>query len=268
MSADVTMTIALDGNVPLEEFARTIGKFNELVKALSEEVGAPTLDWIIDDLQISSAIATIRAENATEKAQEVVAAYAEIGDALAFGRPVKYSAIIKQAAQNIVNIKDARIKSVRFETPSREATIETSPGRIIEFPAVPEDGKEPAKPNNHTSSTAALFDEALIYSIAGKSSYGGIHGRVQSLNNRGNLRFTIYDLFYDKAINCYMAEHNKELLRDIWGKMAVVEGMITRDFKTGRPLAIRQVKNITPQPEPSLTTQYLAPETRFLLSFC
>jgi hypothetical protein len=92
--------------------------------------------------------------------------------------------------------------------------------------------------------------------IALAPSLGGIQGRVQSLSNRGGLRFTVYDLLYDRAVGCYVAEGKEELLRNIWGKLAVVEGMITRDPVNGRPLSIRQVSNITPIPDPSSAHEY------------
>jgi hypothetical protein len=33
-------------------------------------------------------------------------------------------------------------------------------------------------------------------------------------------------------------------MRDAWGRVVVVEGLVTRDAETGRPLEIRQVKNV------------------------
>ena len=65
-----TVTLALDGDVPLEEFARTMGRFAELVNALSEEVGSPGLDWVVDDLQVSSAVATVRSPSDLQAARK------------------------------------------------------------------------------------------------------------------------------------------------------------------------------------------------------
>jgi hypothetical protein len=63
------------------------------------------------------------------------------------------------------------------------------------------------------------------------------------------LRFTLFDLFYDKAVSCYFAEGKQELIRDMWGQLAVVEGIISRDPVTGRPLSIRQVNTVMPLAE-------------------
>jgi hypothetical protein len=69
------------------------------------------------------------------------------------------------------------------------------------------------------------------------------------LTNRGSLRFTLYDLLNDKAVSCYFSEGKQELIRDMWGKLAIVEGIVSRDPINGRPLVIRQVNNLTPLDE-------------------
>jgi hypothetical protein len=242
MIAD-TLTIILDGEVPLEEFSRTITSFFELVKALSDEVGTPGLDWVLDDLQVSSAVATIRAPNDPQSAEKVVNAYAEVGHALETNTPMEFSPRVRSAARKVVSIRDARVRSVRFETSLREATVKTAPDRTVEQPPLEMPVLVPATVPKQVPSRPKI-------AVAAPPSLGGIHGRVQALSNRGGLRFTIYDLLYDKAIGCYIAEGKEELLRNIWGKLAVVEGMITRDPVSGRPLSIRQVTNITPLPDP------------------
>ena len=251
MAAD-TLTIILDGEVPLGEFARTIESFYELVKALSDEVGTPGLDWVLDDLQISSAVATIRASGDQQAAGKVVNAYADVGHALEVDAPIGFSSPVRSAARKVVSIRDARVKAVRFETAFREATVRI--GRPEkEPPEEPQFIQEIVTPN---APQPAVEERVIIRPnlvIASPPSLGGIQGRVQALSNRGGLRFTIYDLLYDKAVSCYMADGKEELLRNVWGKLAVVEGMITRDPQSGRPLSIRQVSNITPLREPNPT---------------
>lgn len=247
-----TLTIILEGEVPLAEFARTIESFYELVKALSDEVGTPDLDWVLDDLQFSSAVATVRAPQNPQSAEKVVNAYAEVGASLESQEPIRYSPRVRLAARKVVSISDSRVRSVRFETSTREATVRVGRPLYIE-PETPSVEAEPvAEP------TAFPLIKAL--NIAPQASLGGLQGRVQVLSNRGGLRFTMYDLLYDKAVSCYVAEGKEELLRDVWGKLAVVEGQITRDPLTGRPLAIRQVSNITPvaDPEPAARMYELA----------
>jgi hypothetical protein len=76
-------------------------------------------------------------------------------------------------------------------------------------------------------------------------AYGGIEGRVQTLSSRGSLRFTLYDLLHDRAVSCYLASGAEETMRDVWGKLALVEGWVKRDAQTGRPITVRQIRNVT-----------------------
>ena len=82
-----------------------------------------------------------------------------------------------------------------------------------------------------------------------KPAYGALAGRIQTLTNRATLRFTLFDDLYDRAVSCYIQEGHEDILRAVWGKRAIVEGLISRDPQSGRPLSIRGVSNIRPIPE-------------------
>ncbi len=246
---DDTITIALDGEIPLGEFARTIGRFAELVSALSEDAGSPELDWVIDDLQVSSAIATARALSDPQAAEQVARDYAAVGTALENHTPVQVSPRVRRAVNKIISIRDRRVKAVRFETAQRDAVIPTSqdsPPRLLVFPKA------------KTAAAVGTVSELLAIKApaTAASSFGAIQGRVQALSNRGALRFTVYDLLYDKAVGCYIAEGKEELLRNAWGRLAFIEGLITRDPLNGRPLAIRQVRSIALLDEPPSAPNY------------
>ena len=75
-------------------------------------------------------------------------------------------------------------------------------------------------------------------------SLGTIRGRVETLSHRKHLRFTLYDLATDKAVGCYLHPHDEEQMRDAWGRVADVAGLVTRDATTGRPLTIRRVTSV------------------------
>jgi hypothetical protein len=234
-----TITIALDGEIPLSEFARTIGSFYELVRALSDETGNPSLDWVLDDLQVSSAVATIRAAKDPRSAEIVANAYVEVGQSLENHVPIKHTVRVQQAARKLVSIRDYRVKAIRFETPVREVVYKVQVQGMVNSP----------EPSLALAGDEDKAQDQPRLAIARATALGGVQGRIQALSNRGGLRFTIYDLFHDKAIGCYVAEGKDELLRNMWGKLATVEGVITRDPFTGRPLSIRQISNITPLPE-------------------
>ena len=211
---DDTVTFALDGDVQLEEFARTMGRFAELVNALSEEVGSPGLDWVVDDLQVSSAVATVRSSSDTQAAEKVVHAYTAVGSALENHTPVEVSRRVRRAVNKVVSIQDKRVRAVRFETAEKDSVIPMGhgePPRLLPAP-------------RSKATTAMEGSLGTLAVITPSPSFGAIQGRIQTLSNRGALRFTVYDLLYDKAVGCYIFEGKEELLRNAWGRLAFVEG--------------------------------------------
>lgn len=239
--ADNTVTLVLDGEVPLSEFAKAIANFSELVKALSAESGAPSLEWMIQDLSVSSALASAMALGEEKVVEAVITSYENVAQALESDADIPYSEPVRTAAKKIVSIDDyRRIPTVRFETARRESIVRVRPPRSADVKA--------------TADVITLEREvAPLPQLAARPAlpaYGGVQGRIQTLTTRGGLRFTLYDLLYDKAVSCYLAEDRKDILRDLWGSLAVVEGFVTRDPVTGRPLSIRQVAEITPIREP------------------
>ena len=215
-----------------------MGLFAELVNALSEEVGSPGLDWVVDDLQVSSAHATARPSSDTQAAQKVVHAYAVVGSALENRTPVTVSRRVRRAANKLVSIQDKRVRAVRFETAEKDSVIPTGQSETRRLLSAPK-GKET------TAMTVMEGPSGALAVITHSPSFGAIQGRIQTLSNRGTLRFTVYDLLYDKAVGCYISEGREQLLRNVWGRLASIEGLVTRDPINGRPLAVRQVRNIS-----------------------
>ena len=85
-----TMTLALDGNVPFREFAIAIENFFGLVDALATDLQVKDgVEWFIDDLVKSSAIATIRGESQSgDNIAAVVRGFAEVAAALQNGHHI------------------------------------------------------------------------------------------------------------------------------------------------------------------------------------
>lgn len=223
--ADNTVTLVLDGRVPLAEFAKGVAAFNELVTALSAEVSHGAVRWYLNDLQYSSALATALGEGPLEEVQRSILAYADVGHTLETGGPLRYGTKVQGASRKLVDIG---VERVRFETANTDALVSAA-------------GKAPAP----------LAAPAPLQIVHGrKPAFGGIKGRIQTLTSRGGLRFTLYDIHQDKAVSCYFEEGKQDTVRDLWGRLAIVEGMIARDPVNGRPLAIRHVREIHPLPEP------------------
>jgi hypothetical protein len=220
-----TVTLALDGDIDLADFAEAVRRFNALIRALAKEEQATHVRWLVSDLEVSSTIATARgvsengmpADVVEGEVERVVSGYLRVGLSLKHGEQIPYSPVVAREAEAITKVLNGRVTTVRFETAEAEATITTLPAaRQADLPT---------------------------------PTYGAVEGRVQTLSSRGGLRFTLYDTFHDKAVSCYLVEGYEDVMRDAWGRRAVVEGRVTRDPVTGRPLAARGITRIEILPE-------------------
>lgn len=217
--ASETVTLALNGEIALDVFADEIRNWTALLSALAKEL-APraNIEWFIEDLQPGSASTTARAESADANASAlVIRAYADVGRALQRHQPPPYSPAVRQRASAIVKHIGKNITSIRFETPDEDITVVA---------------------HDRESQSPDLL-----------RAYGTVAGRIQTLSSRKRLGFTLYDSLFDKAVNCYLRADQVDLIRDKWDRRAVVEGLISRDPETGRPVAIRAITDITVLPE-------------------
>jgi len=217
--ANDTVTLELQGEVSLRHFAAAIEHFAALVAELSAEAHSPDLRWEISDLEAGSAMATARAVSDESHAVErVVRSYLEVGQALAEGNVIPFPQRVQAEANALVSVLTDGVSAVRFETREADAVVTAlrpAPPLIVERPAVEL-----------------------------KAAYGAVTGRVQTLTSRSSLRFTLYDMLHDKAVSCYLAVGSEDQARDIWDKLATVEGIVSRDARTGRPVAVRDIRRI------------------------
>lgn len=223
---DKTLTLALEGEITSTQFAQAMTKLDNLVRAITAEVGANRdVKWVVDDLQKSSAVATLRAvTDIPEKADQAIQVYEQVGQALSEGLPVPFSKKIDDSARALVGILGGGITSIKLETASLDRLITSAPP---------------------TRAARAISD-----------AYGAVEGRIQTLTNRTSLRFILYDTLHDKGVSCYLDEGQEERMRGLWGKMAVVEGLVSRSPESGRPLTIRNITRIertTEEPEGDYT---------------
>lgn len=227
-----TITFGLSGDVSLDDFAKGIASFHELIRGLTEETGTDGVEWLIDHLERSSAIATVRGVGDADRVAHIVQNYDGVGECLHYDRPLtRFSSRVQKAARTLVAIPSGKTKveSVRLETAERDWIIRPPAApRKNHLCVVPQAGQEPQVP---------------------QPAQGQQEGRVQTLTTRGGLRFTLYDLLHDKAVSCYVKEGHEDKMRDIWGKVAVVEGVISRDPQTGRANSVRQITRIEMKPE-------------------
>ena len=203
-----TVTFALGGRIKIQELAEGINVFQRLIAALTHSAGVA---WVVEDLQPGSAVATLRGEaDDPAKVERIVNDYDEIGGLLERHERLDYGRRVVQAANAIRTLAEA-VEYVRLETSDADYTIY---------------GNGQARERSLTTAV------------------GAITGRVQTLSNRGGLRFNLYDTVHDRAVGCYLVEGQEELMREAWGRRARVSGTISRELVTGRPAAIRQILSV------------------------
>lgn len=222
-----TVTLALDGVVSLSDFSEAVSRFNGLVAALAADAKVEGVVWQIDALDYSSAITTARgvSENGAQPEQiaRVVRAYIEVGQALEHGNTIPYPASVQKEARAITDIlRGSTVEAIRFETAESDAIIREQAMSAAVVAVIPTDREE---------------------------AYGAVTGHIQTLTNRKSLRFMLYDQIYDRAVSCYLAEGRESMMLQMWGRVATVEGWVSRDPRTGRPLTVRRVSNVTPLAE-------------------
>jgi hypothetical protein len=214
--ADNTLTLALFGEVPLQEFTQTMQHFTGLVNALSREIGRGiAIEWVIQDLQGGSATATIIGNSEREDVVErVVQAYSNVGEALERGRSIPYSDLVQREARAITQVLNGKITSIVFQTSERDSTI--------------------------ASISAEGTAEPTI-----KYAYGIAKGTVETLTRRNGLSFILYDSLTDKAVRCYLSKDQEDLMRNAWGKRVIVSGRIGRESTSGRAVNVREIADVT-----------------------
>ena len=201
-----TATLALLGNVFLDDFAKAVQCLHKLMDALSQEVVGEKLAWEIDELEHGSAMITLSAPNSGK----VIQAFSKVGRSLKNNNKFPYGDSVRTPALRLCGLMNGRITSIRFETRESDSQIFSKP--------VDDEQQEMIQ------------------------TYGSVEGRIQSLSNRGRLRFTIYEREEDRPVSVYLSDGCEDVMRDSWGKMAAVEGMVRRDPTTGTVLTIRDVQ--------------------------
>lgn len=214
-----TVTLALDGDIPLAAFADAVGSFNDLINRITRDVASSEVDWSVIQLDVSSTIVTALGRSSEPAdVERVVSAYDDVGRRLAEGELLPDYAV--RPVDRLLDLLNGRVQELRFETAKSDWFILRRPEPQF-APTLP-----PAE------------------WIKGARAVGAVQGRIQTLSSRGGLRFTLYDSIHDKAVSCYLTEGQEEMMRGLWGELATVEGLIQRDPETRRPRSIRQIRQV------------------------
>jgi hypothetical protein len=226
MSGDTASLILDSRTVSFAKFADAVANFRALIDSLSLQVDPDRgIEWEIEALEKSSAIVAVRGRSQHRDAdvQQVITEFEGVARALQSGGPVAGSARTVHAAMELVRLIDAELEEVRLQTPDEDFLIRHATAELLPVPSV--------------------------LPLHAKPAYGAIEGRIQTMSNRGGVRFTLFDTLNDRAVQCYLYQDQQHLIENMWGRRASVEGLVTRDPATGRPLSIRRITNIEALPE-------------------
>ncbi len=218
--AEDTLTLALNGDVLFTQFADTMQHLNRLIVTLTDDIAGKktAISWTLDSLAFGSCVATARGapqeQDDPQSVRRVVGAYTQIGRALKNDEPIPYSRTAVREAQSIKKVLTGEhgVDSIQFETAEETTSIVRAGVNVLPLPAY-------------------------------ISAYGAVEGRVQTLTTRRGLRFVLYDALFDRPVSCYLDEGQQDRMRDIWGRRAIIEGWVSRDPVSGRPVAIRRISN-------------------------
>lgn len=209
-----TATLALNGEVYLDDFSKAMGHLLRLMNGLSASVAKDaSIDWQVNSLETGSAIVTLRGVEKRKKhsVAHVIKAFEDVGRAAQKGKPIPFGKAVQEPFNKLRGLLSGRITSLRLETELLDAEV------------------------------FSLDDEVKGGKQSSQSAFGAVEGRIQSLSSRGALRFTLYDASDDHAVSCYLRAGSEDVMRNSWGKMACVEGILRRDPYTGKVSTVRDV---------------------------
>lgn len=223
--ANESVTLYLDGTPTIGEFATAMAGMRDLIAAIEKQV-APNaaIEWRIDSLVASSALASVRGESADMSAVGLVAdTYVGVSKDARRGRQLDSAYVAPMAS--ITGLLGERIPNVRFENDQEDETFTAGEN---------------------------LAEIIQLWPAQDTPELGAVEGKIETVSSHNGLRFVLYDLNFRKAVTCYLAPGSEDLMIDMWGKLAIVEGVVKRDAGTGRPLVIRQVSDVTQVKEGNL----------------
>lgn len=213
------IALKLEGIVDFDDYTRAISSFHELVNALTKEVSESDIAWQLSDLRYGSAYVEVQGFAPTsEPVERVVSAYYVVANAIREKSPIPYSYAVVESARKLVGIINDKVTSI---------TMIAGEKSVMEI----------IQPVGQSISKSEKVH-----------AFGTLSGIVETLQRRRN-SFMLYDSIFDQAVQCFVDDEQIEQLRYAWGKEVIVTGDVIRDHESGRPLEIREVRNIEIKPD-------------------
>lgn len=225
--SDESVTLRLGGSVTVDDFVARATSWLGILRSITDEAGLGShVTWQLAGLDYGSAIVT--AEPLPDSPEVARVLPRLVSDYLDSARAVR-DGFPSDGRRSLRLVRELAAEA----TPDSEITFETPEAEVIFI-----GGTKAAAEVVAPESAAAL---------------GTVRGRIETVSQRGRLRFTLYDLTSDRAVICYVEPDKEELLRNVWGHLADVTGLVSRDPRTDRALSVRRVTSIDLVREP--TTQ-------------
>lgn len=206
----------VDGELTIDKLADAFGRFRNVLEAL-ERVEDAHVRWVLAALEYGSAGITARAEPlddaAVDKIPTMTDRYLSAARQVFSGEPDQGQPLLR-LVRELTNVADEQHRLI-LET-ADDDVIFTAPAQLAPVRTAPHATK----------------------------SLGTVRGRVETLSHRRGYRFTLYELASVGRVSCYLQPDHEDLMRDAWGHIADVTGVVTRDADSGRPLAVRRVTSV------------------------
>ncbi len=215
--------------ITLDTFATTMQCLRTLLTVLSREVAEKeTIVWHIVDLKAGSAMIYMQGESASpETIARTIRAYGTIAASLQVDAPIPYPPRIVRAATGLTKVIRGEVTGLRFEAEGCEFLINTPRGSDI--------GK---------GKTRAL---------------GIVRGRIETITSHRTHKLLLYDDLFGSPIDCLVTREQETLMRNAWNKRAQVSGEVIRDLRSGRVMAVHNIRDIRilldPEPDALLHAQ-------------
>ncbi len=215
------VTFKFYGNPTIDEYAYFVSNSRHLVKSVTASSVKNNrrqpnkLHWYPSNASVNGSVlitysALTQNQDSFERFQD---AFFRVGDALRTGEEIGFTHRVEKYAQNLRKVIKDEDDTLVFENQTHETVI---------------------KPDYRPASNPSAV-----------SAYDEVKGTIETISSRHGLRFILYDAIFDRAVTCYVdSEEDERMLAENFRELVTVNGLVSRDPETDRPLKITKIRNI------------------------